>query len=280
MNDASQLSALAKFRAMHESGCFVLPNPWDVGTAVYLQHLGFQALATTSAGVAFARGFPDGTSALPLEDMLAHIREIVAATPLPVNADFQSGYADDPEDVAANVTRCIATGVAGLSIEDNTGRKAAPLYEKSIAIERIRAARKAIDSSGIPVVLTGRCEAWLVAQPDPLRFSLERLVAYAEAGADCLYAPGVTKLDEIEQIVKAVAPKPINVLVSSPSKELTVSRLADLGVRRISVGSTLARVAWGAFIRSARSIAETGAFDSFADAVPFAEINGVFDKRN
>ena len=280
MNEASQLSAVAKFRAMHESGCFVLPNPWDVGTAVYLQHLGFQALATTSAGVAFTRGVPDATPALPLEDMLAHIRQIVAATPLPVNADFQSGHADDPEGVAANVTRCIATGVAGLSIEDNTGRSAAPLYEKGAAVERIRAARSAIDSSGVPVVLTGRCEAWLVGQPDPLRFALDRLVAYAEAGADCLYAPGVTKLDEIEQIVKAVAPRSVNVLVSSPSKELTVSRLADLGVRRISVGSTLARVAWGAFIRSARSIAETGTFDSFADAVPFAEINGVFDKRN
>jgi 2-methylisocitrate lyase-like PEP mutase family enzyme len=280
MNEASQLSAVAKFRAMHESGCFVLPNPWDVGTAVYLQHLGFQALATTSAGVAFTRGVPDATPALPLEDMLAHIRQIVAATPLPVNADFQSGHADDPEGVAANVTRCIATGVAGLSIEDNTGRSAAPLYEKGAAVERIRAARSAIDSSGVPVVLTGRCEAWLVGQPDPLRFALDRLVAYAEAGADCLYAPGVTKLDEIGQIVKAVAPRPVNVLVSSPSKELTVSRLADLGVRRISVGSTLARVAWGAFIRSARSIAETGTFDSFADAVPFAEINGVFDKRN
>ena len=279
-NEASQLSAVAKFRAMHESGCFVLPNPWDVGTAVYLQHLGFQALATTSAGVAFTRGVPDATPALPLEDMLAHIRQIVAATPLPVNADFQSGHADDPEGVAANVTRCIATGVAGLSIEDNTGRSAAPLYEKGAAVERIRAARSAIDSSGVPVVLTGRCEACLVGQPDPLRFALDRLVAYAEAGADCLYAPGVTKLDEIEQIVKAVAPRPVNVLVSRPSKELTVSRLADLGVRRISVGSTLARVAWGAFIRSARSIAETGTFDSFADAVPFAEINGVFDKRN
>jgi 2-methylisocitrate lyase-like PEP mutase family enzyme len=279
-NEASQFSAVAKFRAMHESGCFVLPNPWDVGTAVYLQHLGFQALATTSAGVAFARGLPDATPALPLDEMLAHIREIVAATPLPVNADFQAGYADDPEGVAASVTRCIATGVAGLSIEDNTGRSAAPLYEKGAAVERIRAARRAIDSSKIPVVLTGRCEAWLVGQSDPLRFALDRLVAYAGAGADCLYAPGVTKLDEIEQIVKAVAPKPVNVLVSSPSKELTVSRLADLGVRRISVGSSLARVAWGAFIRSARNIAETGAFDSFADAVPFTEINGVFGKRN
>jgi 2-methylisocitrate lyase-like PEP mutase family enzyme len=265
---------------MHESGCFLLPNPWDIGTAVYLRHLGYKALATTSAGVAFARGMPDTTPALPLDDMLAHICAVVAATPLPVNADFQSGYADAPEGVAGNVTRCIATGVAGLSIEDNTGEIASPLYEASLAVERIRAARHAIDASGIPIVLTGRCEAWLVGQPDPLPFALDRLIAYAEAGADCLYAPGVTKLDEIEQIVKAVAPKPVNVLVSGPSKELSVSRLADLGVRRVSVGSALARVAWGAFIRAARSIASTGTFDSFADAVPFAEINGIFTKRS
>ena len=280
MNDAlsHQRSAVARFRAMHESGCFVLPNPWDVGTAVYLQHLGFKALATTSAGVAFAWGKPDATPALPLEKMLAHIREIVEATPLPVNADFQSGYADDPEGVAVNTSLCIATGVAGLSIEDNTGRSDASLYEKKLAIERICAARSAIDTSGIPVVLTGRCEAWLVGQHDPLRFSLDRLVAYAEAGADCLYAPGVTDPDEIKQIVKTVSPKPVNVLVSGPSGEMSVSRLADLGVRRISVGSALARVAWGAFIRGAREIAESGTFHSFDDAVPFAEINTVFSK--
>lgn len=281
MSDAkpTQSSAVAKFRALHESGCFVLPNPWDAGTAVYLHHLWFKALATTSAGVAFTRALPDATPALPLDEMLAHIREIVEATPLPVNADFQSGYADEPEGVAANVKLCIATGVAGLSIEDNTGRADAPLYDKSLAVERIRAARAAIDAAGIPVVLTGRCEAWLVGQPDPLPFALDRLVAYAEAGADCLYAPGVAELDEIEQIVKAVAPKPVNVLVSSPSKELTVARLADLGVRRISVGSSLARVAWGAFIRAAQSIASTGTFDSFADGAPFAELNGIFSKR-
>lgn len=276
----TQSSAVAKFRALHESGCFVLPNPWDIGTAVYLQHLGFQALATTSAGVAFAGAKPDATPALPLDDMLVHIRDIVEATPLPVNADFQSGYGDDPDGVAANVARCVATGVAGLSIEDNTGRSDVPLYQKGVAVERIRAARSAIDASTISVLLTGRCEAWLVGAPDPLHVALDRLVAYTEAGADCLYAPGVTKLDEIEQIVKAVSPKPVNVLVSSPSKDLSVSRLADLGVRRISVGSALARVAWGAFIRSAREIAETGTFDSFADAVPFAEINEVFGKRS
>ena len=281
MNDAKsgQPFSVARFRALHDSGCFVLPNPWDIGTAVYLHHLGFEALATTSAGVAFSRGRPDATPALPLDDMLTHIRELVAATPLPVNADFQSGYANEPEGVAANVTRCIATGVAGLSIEDNTGNSASPLYETSFAVERIHAARKAIDASGIPVVLTGRCEAWLVGQPNPFRVALKRLVAYAEAGADCLYAPGVHDPDEIAAIVRAVAPRPVNVLMHGPSKVLSVSRLADLGVRRISVGSALARAAWGAFIRSARSIASTGTFDSFADAVPFAEINDVFSKR-
>ncbi|MEY2490520.1 MAG: hypothetical protein QOC70_2462 [Verrucomicrobiota bacterium] len=282
MNDAnsSQSSAVVRFRAMHESGCFILPNPWDVGTAVYLHHLGFEALATTSAGAAFARGTPDVTPALPLDVMLTHVREVVAATPLPVNADFQSGYADEPESVAANVTLCIATGVAGLSIEDNTGELVSPLYETSLAIERIRAARHAIDASGIPVVLTGRCEAWLVGQPAPLRVALERLVAYAEAGADCLYAPGVREPDEIAAIVKAVSPKPVNVLMHGPSKVLSVSRLADLGVRRVSVGSALARVAWGAFVRAARSIATTGTFDAFADAIPFAEINDVFRQRS
>jgi 2-methylisocitrate lyase-like PEP mutase family enzyme len=212
--------------------------------------------------------------------MLTHIREVVAATPLPVNADFQAGYADEPEGVAANVTLCVATGVAGLSIEDNTGNIDSPLYEESLAIERIRAARSAIDVSGIPVVLTGRCEAWLVGQSDPFRVALARLAAYAEAGADCLYAPGVHEPDEIAAIVKAVAPRPVNVLVHGPSKTLSVSRLADLGVRRVSVGSALARVAWGAFIRSAQSTAATGTFDSFADAAPFGEINDVFWRRN
>jgi 2-methylisocitrate lyase-like PEP mutase family enzyme len=274
---AAQSSAIAAFRALHESGCFVLPNPWDVGTALYLEHLGFKALATTSAGFAFSRGLPDG--AVPRDDMLAHIREVAAATALPVNADFQAGYADEPEGVAANVALCVATGVAGLSIEDSTGDSAAPLYEFGLAVDRIRAAREAIDASGVPVVLTARCEAWLVGHPDPARTALERLTAFAEAGADCLYAPRVQDPDEIAAIVKAVSPKPVNVLVSRPSRVLTVSRLADLGVRRISVGSALATVAWGAFIRAARSIAETGSFDAFAEAVPFAEINGFFEKR-
>src|SRR5207249_8058221 len=192
---STQNRAASKFRTMHESGVFVLPDPWDIGTAIYLEQLGFKALATTSAGFAFSRGKSDG--AVPRDEMLAHIREIVEATTLPVNADFLGGYADEPEDVAANVRLCLATGVAGLSIEDNTGRTDTPLYEKKLAVERIRAARAAIDASTTGVVLSGRCEAWLVHDPDPLHTALERLVAYAEAGADCLYAPGVSKPDEI-----------------------------------------------------------------------------------
>jgi 2-methylisocitrate lyase-like PEP mutase family enzyme len=269
-------SVIAKFRSMHESGCFVLPNPWDVGTAVFLQHLGFEALATTSAGFAFSQGLPDSVTAVSRDAMLAHIHEVVRATSLPVNADFQTGYADEPEGVAENVTLCVATGVAGLSIEDASGNSSTPLYEAGLAIERIRAARTAIDASGIPVVLTGRCEAWLVGHPDPFRVALDRLVAYSEAGADCLYAPGVSEPDEIAAIVKAVAPKPVNVLVGRPNPALTVSRLADLGVRRVSVGSALSRVAWGAFIRAARSIKETGSFAAFADAAPFNELDDVF----
>ena len=255
----------------------MLPNPWDVGTAVYLHHLGFEALATTSAGFAFSRGMPD--EGVPRDAMLAHIREIVVSTPLPVNADFQSGYADEPEDVAGNVKLGIATGVAGLSIEDNTGRNDVPLYEKTLAVERIRAARNAIDASGIPLMLTARCEAWLVGHPDSLGTALDRLVAYAEAGADCLYAPGVSAPNEIAEIVRAVAPKPVNVLVAGFNRELSLSQLADLGVRRISVGSALACVAWGAFMRVARGIASTGSFDAFANAAPFAEINDLFRKR-
>jgi 2-methylisocitrate lyase-like PEP mutase family enzyme len=235
----AQSSAVAKFRALHASGCFVLPNPWDVGTAVYLHCLGFEALATTSAGFAFSRGLPDSVSAVHRGAMLAHISEVVEATPLPVNADFQTGYADEPEGVAANVMLCIATGVAGLSIEDAKSDSAAPLYEFNLAVDRIKAARAAIDESGVPVVLTGRCEAWLVGQPNPARVAIERLVAYADAGADCLYAPGVCDPEEIAAIVKAVSPKPVNVLVSAPSPVFSISRLTDLGVRRISVGASV-----------------------------------------
>jgi len=275
-----QSSAIAAFRALHQSGCFVLPNPWDVGSAVYLRHLGFKALATTSAGFAFSKGLPDSVSAVPRDLMLGHISDLVEATPLPVNADFQNGYADEPESVSTNVGLCIATGVAGLSIEDATGDSTTPLYEFELAVERIKAARAAIDDSGIPVVLTARCEAWLVGQADPVRVALERLVAFAEAGADCLYAPGVREPDEIAAIVKAVSPKPVNVLVSAPNPALSVSRLTDLGVRRISVGSALARVAWGAFMRAAQSVNETGSFEAFAGAASFSELNDVMLNRS
>jgi 2-methylisocitrate lyase-like PEP mutase family enzyme len=273
------VSAVERFRELHASGCFVLPNPWDTGSAVYLDRVGFKALATTSAGAAFSHARPDATPALPLDDMLAHIRAIVDATLLPVNADFQNGYADEPRGVAENVTRCVATGVAGLSIEDSTGREDQPLYEKALAVERVRAARAAIDASGVPVVLTGRCEAWLVGDPNAYRTALDRLVAYSEAGADCLYAPGVKEPDQIAAIVKAVAPKPVNVLVSAPSPAFTVPKLAELGVRRISVGGALARVAWGAFMRAAKHIAETGSFEALADAASFAELNALFEGR-
>ncbi len=272
----SQTSASANFRALHAAGCFVLPNPWDIGTGVYLAHLGFAALATTSAGFAFSRGLQDSVAAVSRGAMLAHISEIVEATSLPVNADFQNGYADEPEDVATSVALCVATGVAGLSIEDASGNDAAPLYEFGLALDRIKAARAAIDASGIPVVLTARCEAWLVDHPEPLRVSLERLVAFAEAGADCLYAPGVSAPDEIAAIVKAVAPKPVNVLVSTNNCDLSVAQLADLGVRRVSVGAALARVAWGGFMRASRRIMESGSFADFRDAAPFGEISDLF----
>ena len=269
-------SAPAVFRSLHESGCFVMPNPWDVGSAVYLHSLGFKALATTSAGFAFSRGLPDSVDALHIDAVLAHIGEIVAATPLPVNADFQAGYADDPEGVAENVTRCVRAGAAGLSIEDATGDVSSPLYDRAIAVERIRAARAAIDGTKIPVVLTARCEAWLVGDPDPARTALDRLPAFADAGADCLFAPGVRDPGVIAAIVKAVAPRAVNVIVSSPSPGLSLSSLADLGVRRISVGSALARVAWSSFMRAARTIAEAGTFDGLAEAAPFTELNQLF----
>jgi 2-methylisocitrate lyase-like PEP mutase family enzyme len=274
---STQTSLAAKFRALHESGCFVLPNPWDIGTAIYLERLGFKALATTSAGFAFSRGKPDG--GVPRDEMLAHIREIVKATALPVNADFHAGYADEPEEVAANVQLCVETGVAGLSIEDSTGRSDCPLYGKKLAVERIRAARSAIDGSKSGVVLTGRCEAWLVGDPNPLHISLDRLTAYAEAGADCLYAPGVSDPGEIAQIVKTVAPKPVNVLISGFNHRLTLSGLADLGVRRISVGSGLALAAWGAFLRAAQEIKTNGTFNLLADNAPSAELNELFRQR-
>jgi 2-methylisocitrate lyase-like PEP mutase family enzyme len=275
---STQNSAAESFRTMHESGCFVLPNPWDVGTAMYLESLGFKALATTSAGFAFSRGKPDG--GVPRDEMLVHIEQIVKATALPVSADFLNGCADQPEDVAANVRLCIDSGVAGLSIEDNTGRTDAPLYEEKLALDRIRAARSAIDGSGIGVVLTGRCEAWLVGDPTPLRTALDRLVAYTEAGADCLYAPGVNNSEEIAQIVKAVAPKPVNVLVSGFNHHLSLSQLADLGVRRISVGSGLALAAWGGFLRAAKDIKANGTFNLLADGAAFGDLDKLFRQKS
>ncbi len=268
------------FRALHQSGCFVLPNPWDIGSAKMLQHLGFKALATTSAGFAFSRGLPDSMAALSLADVLAHIREIVAATPLPVNADFQAGYATDLDGVAKNVTSCVQTGVAGLSIEDASGNPQNPLFDRAVAIERVRATRKAIDATGTGVVLTARCEVYLFGNPDARQIALDRLTAFAEAGADCLYAPGVRDIKVIEEIVKAVAPKPVNVIASTAHPDLTVAKLADVGVRRISVGSALARVAWSAFIRAAESIASTGTFEAFADITPIKTLNEIFDRNS
>ena len=267
------------FRELHKSGCFVLPNPWDAGSAVYLHHLGFKALATTSSGFAFSRGLPDDIRANPRDAVLAHCRELVNATPLPVNADFQNGHANEPERVAENVALCVATGVAGLSIEDSLTDDSKGLYDFELAVERIKAARQAIDQTGVPVVLTARCEAWLVGDSDPFATSIKRLTAYADAGADCLYAPGVTDLDQISAIVKAVAPKPVNVLVSRPDSSLTLAKLTELGVRRISVGSALARVAWGAFIRAARQIASAGTFDVFGEAASGVELNNLFRER-
>ena len=265
----------AAFRTLHESGCFVIPNPWDVGTARYLKHLGFKALATTSSGLSFSKGLPDTDWAVPVDMALTHIAEIVEATDLPVNADFESGYAHEPEDVAENVRRCVETGVAGLSIEDSSGDREKPLYDLPLAVERIHAARAAIAASGADVLLTGCAECYLVGHPDPLKESIRRLQAYAEAGADVLYAPGPRKREDIKAIVDAVAPKPVNLLMSS-NTGLTVRDIEALGVRRISVGSSLARVAWTGFIRAAEAIAKEGRFSGFDGSMSFADLNGFF----
>ena len=260
------------FRRLHESGCFVIPNPWDVGTTKYLQHLGFKALATTSAGAAWALGHGDGGT--PRDVMLDHIRIVVEATDLPVNADFEGGYADEPEGVAESVRLCVETGVAGLSIEDWTGDKTKPLYDMDYAVARVRAARAAIDKAGGEVLLTGRAEGFIRGVAD-LDQMIVRLKAYADAGADCLYAPGISTREQISAVVQAVAPKPINLLMGTPSP-LSVNDCAALGVRRISIGGSLARSAWGAFTRAAKLIAGEGSFDGFKDAAPSAEINAVF----
>lgn len=260
----------AEFRKLHESGCFVLPNPWDVGSARLLAGMGFKALASTSSGFAWSTGRPDND--LPVEQVLDHLKMINDATDLPLNADFEAGFADDPADVTANVTRGVATGVAGLSIEDSTGDAKQPLYEMKLAVERMRAARAAIDATKQDVMLIGRCESFLIGQPD-LNATIARLMAYAEAGADCLYAPGIKTKEQIVAVVKAVAPKPVNLLMGAPG--MSVAEIADLGVRRISVGGAMARAAWGAFLRASRDIAQNGSFAEFAHAVSYAEINGM-----
>ena len=262
----------AAFRQLHESGCFTIPNPWDIGSARYLQHLGFKAIATSSAGFAFSRGLPD--NAVPRDVMLAHIRELVDATDIPVNADFENGFALGIEELAENVRLCVETGVCGLSIEDSTGDKAKPLYELDHAVERIKAARVAIDRAGGNVILVGRAECFLVGQDDIAEI-VRRLQAYAKAGADCLYAPGIGTREQITAVVTAVAPKPVNVLISGPGG-LTIAEVAALGVRRVSVGGALARVAWGEFIRAAKELVSQGTFGGFAEAVPHGELNELF----
>jgi 2-methylisocitrate lyase-like PEP mutase family enzyme len=271
----SRVSGLQRtFHELHESGCFVIPNPWDVGSALLLQKLGFRALATTSSGHAWTLGRPDNH--VTLEETLSHLRAVAGAVDIPVNADFEGGFAVRPEDVAKNVTQAIGTGVAGLSIEDSTGIAAAPLFDFPLAVERIRAAREAIDASGTHVLLTGRSEGFIVGQPD-LGETIRRLIAYAEAGAQCLYAPGIRSREDVARIVNAVAPRPVNVLVGSDFT--TVMELASLGVRRISVGGALARAAWGGFLSAAREMAERGTFAGLAKAAPFAEVEGFFEGR-
>jgi len=260
------------FRELHVAGCFVIPNPWDPGTARYLQSLGFKALATTSSGFAWSRGRPD--NGITRDAALAHLRDMVAATDLPINADFEGGFAQDAAGVAESVRLAVETGVAGLSIEDSTGDAAAPLYELPLAVERMRAARRAIDQAGGDTLLVGRAECFLVGRPD-LAETIARLKAYSDAGADCLYAPGIRTREQITAVVAAVAPKPVNLLIGSAS-DLTVAAVAALGVRRVSVGGALARSAWGGFMRAAKLIADEGRFDGFTDAASGADLNTTF----
>ncbi|MFM0123140.1 isocitrate lyase/phosphoenolpyruvate mutase family protein [Paraburkholderia sp. RL18-101-BIB-B] len=264
----------AAFKALHTSGCFVLPNPWDAGSARYLHTLGFQALATTSSGFAWSTGHADNT--LPREAILAHLRKIVEATDLPVNADFENGFGSTPNEVAESVRLAVETGVAGLSIEDSTGDAAAPLFPVEVAVERISAARRAIDENGGDTLLVGRAENFFAGSPD-LDDAIARLKAYAAAGADCLYAPGIQTREQIEAVVAAVAPKPVNLLIGSTSA-FTLQDVAALGVRRISVGGALARAAWGGFMQAAQSLAQ-GRFDGFAGAAPGSQLNELFQNH-
>jgi 2-methylisocitrate lyase-like PEP mutase family enzyme len=261
----------ATFRKMHQSGCFVLPNPYDVGSARALQHLGFKALASTSAGFAWTIGKADNR--VTLEEVCVHLTALCAAVDLPVNADFEGGFAHEAEKVAANVARGIKTGIAGLSIEDSTGDAAKPLYERALAIARIQAARAAIDADNSGVLLTGRCEGFLVGQAD-LDMVIDRLKSYSEAGADCLYAPGIKTKEQISAVVKAVHPKPVNLLIGASG--LSVAEAAGLGVRRISVGGSLARNAWAGFMRAAREMAEKGTFTELGSGYSGGELNKMF----
>lgn len=265
----------ARFRELHQEGCFVIPNPWDRGSAIVLERLGFPALASSSAGLAFSRGLPDDAAVLSRDVVLEHLLELVAATNVPLNADFQSGYAADPAALGRSVQLCVGTGVAGLSIEDASGDPLRPLFSLDQAVERIRAARGAIDASGADVLLTGRAECFLVGHDDPLRESIRRLQAYAEAGADVLYAPGLPDRDAIRDVVRALAPKPVNVLIGN-NMGLRVPEVAELGARRISVGAALARAAWTAFRSAARAIGEEGDFRGFDGIASTAEVSGWF----
>jgi 2-methylisocitrate lyase-like PEP mutase family enzyme len=265
---------VATFRSLHQAGCFVMPNPWDVGSARYLASLGFRALATTSSGFAWSIGRPD--NGVTVEDALAHVRTMAAAVELPINADFEGGFATEPDGVATNVARAVTTGIAGVSIEDSTGDAAAPLFDFALSVERIRAARRAIDASGTGVVLTGRSEGFIAGRPD-LAATIARLRAYGEAGADCLYAPGLRSVEDITAVVRAVAPKPVNVLVGSDFT--SVAEMAGAGVRRISVGGALARAAWASFMRAAAEIAETGTFSGLAGAASSADIEAAFSAQ-
>ncbi|WP_439575795.1 isocitrate lyase/PEP mutase family protein [Phreatobacter sp.] len=272
--DAERIAAArSRFAGLHQAGCFVIPNPWDTGSAMMLKHLGFKALATTSSGFSFSKGLPDADWAVPRDMVLDHVAEMVAATDLPVNADFESGYAHDPDGVAENCRLCAATGVAGLSIEDNSGDPSAPLYPFDLAVERIRAAVSALRGTG--VLLTARAEAHLLGVPEPQKEAVKRLVAFAEAGADVLYAPGLRTPEQIREVVEAVAPKPVNLLVSAPIG-ISVADAAALGVRRVSVGSALARAAWGGFLKAARELAGQGSFNAMAGAEPFGALNDFF----
>jgi 2-methylisocitrate lyase-like PEP mutase family enzyme len=262
------------FHQMHQSGCFVIPNPWDVGSALFLQSLAFKALATTSSGFAWSRGRPDG--GISRDMALAHLRELVAATDLPINADFQGGFAHDPQGVAEGVRLAVDTGIAGISIEDSTGDTSKPLYDLDMAVARMRAARGAIDKAGGDTLLVGRAECFLVGRPN-LDETIVRLQAYAKAGADCLYAPGIRTREHIAAVVASIAPKPCNLLVWYAS-ELTVREITELGVRRISVGGALARSAWGGLMRAAQLIAEHGRFDDFADAASGQALDALFSR--